>query len=67
MVLRDESFQDEEGLWHVYIRPDRGVERRGQFYDILNDIEEKCERDEHQNVMLVPVKPERTPASEGDA
>ena len=51
-------FQDDETLWHVYVRPSGEIKERGRFYDILNDVEKKIENEDHQNIMIVPMKPE---------
>jgi hypothetical protein len=55
-VLLEMSFRDEEDLWHVFIQPDKPVRQRGQFYDLLNDVEEQVEKEHRENVMIVPVK-----------
>ena len=65
-VVLDSVYQDEEQLWHVPIRPDRVVERRGAFYDLLNDVEKQIEQDHQINVMIVPIRPvQETSASPG--
>ena len=58
-VVQDGVFQDEGDLWHVVISPNRRIERRGQVYDVLNDVEEEIEAEHSINVMIVPVKPEQ--------
>ncbi len=57
-VAKNLSFQDGEQLWHVFVSVDRPIKQRGQYYDILNDVEEFLETQRNENVMLVPVKPE---------
>ena len=57
-VLHDLSFEDEEGLWHVFIENTTGRDVRGRFYDVLNDVEEWIEKQHQVKVMLVPVKSE---------
>ncbi len=54
----------EEDLWYVFVEPDSVIEKQGQFYDVLNDIEEQIEKEDHENVLIVPLQPRSsTPAA----
>jgi len=56
-VAKASSFRDEENLWHIFVEVDQPIPQRGQYYDILNDVEELFQTKHQESVMLVPVKP----------
>ena len=45
--------------WYVPILPNRNIENKNVFYDVLNQIEDELEQEYHVQMMLVPVAPEK--------
>jgi|GEM_PF-3006666 len=61
-ISPDVIYQDEDGLWHVLVEHVEPIGARGQFYDVLNEVEEEFKEAHQENIMIVPVKPERKTA-----
>lgn len=56
-VVEDEMRKDGD-WWFVPVRPAVKPQRPFQFYEVLADLDEALEQEDHLDVILVPVYPD---------
>ncbi len=50
--------QKDDGSWVVPVYPSRNDVRTYQYYDIVAEVEEELQEQEHLDLFFVPVRPE---------
>ena len=50
--------QKEDGSWVVPIYPSRNDVKTYQYYDIVAEVEEELQEQQHLDLFFVPVRPE---------